>query len=261
MKIGRIVFDRTEAGLSAFRSAGMSFAEICLNFREDDERLLAEVDALRAAIAASGLPVSCLGRWNHAVQENSSLLKDEVSRYLSLVDAAAAIGAKTFVVGCNYDPSISLYKNYQNAIDFLGALAERAKPHGIRVAVQNCDWNNFIVSPREWEVVLGELPDLFIKYDPSHAYNRGADYLAELSDWGERVAHMHIKGCVKAGHHPIDDPPAGMDDLRWGAIFAILYARGYDGDLSIEPHSKTWRGERGEAGVAFTKRYIEKFIV
>ena len=109
--------------------------------------------------------------------------------------------------------------------------------------------------------MLGELPELCLKYDPSHAYSRSADYLAELSDWGERVAHVHVKGITRAGKCAIDDPPAGMDDLKWGAIFSILYARGYDGDLSIEPHSKTWRGERGAAGVAFTKRFIEQYMI
>ena len=261
MRIGRIIFDRTEAGLLAFKQAGLSFAEICLNFVEDDECILKEAGKLRAAIDKSGLPVSCIGRWNHAVQKGGLLVADEVNRYLSLVDVAATLGARTFVVGCNYDSEATLYRNYSNAIEFFGALCKKAKSYGIRVAVQNCDWNNFVFSPREWEVILGELPDLCIKYDPSHAYGRGADYLAELSDWGDRVAHIHVKGCVKAGGRPIDDPPAGMDDLNWGAIFAILYARGYDGDLSIEPHSKTWKGAMAEAGVAFTKKYIEKFIV
>ena len=181
-------------------------------------------------------------------------------KYFALLDTAIGLGAKTFVCGVNKDESISLYKNYVNAIDFLGSLIERADGK-IKIAVQNCHWNNFILSPKEWEVVLGELPELWLKYDPSHAYKRGDDYLAELSDWGERIAHFHIKGVVRAGSRAVDDPPAGMDDINWGAVFAILYARGYNGDLSIEPHSKTWSGELGDAGVVYTRNFIEKFIV
>ena len=180
--------------------------------------------------------------------------------YLAQLEAAIDIGAKTFVCGCNLDSSVSLYKNYTVAIEFFKRLLSHADGR-IRIAVQNCDWNNFIVSPRDWEIVLSELPQLTIKYDCSHAMNRGDDYLAELSTWGERISHIHIKGTTHAGKRWVDDPPAGMDDIRWGAVFSVLYARGYQGDLSIEPHSATWQGELGDAGVAFTKKYIEQFIL
>ena len=261
MRIGRIIFDRTEAGLLAFKNAGLSFAEVCLNFNEDDERILQEAANLRTAIDRSGLPISCIGRWNHAVQKDGALIESEVERYLSVVDVAGALGAKTYVVGCNYDSTVSLYRNYTNAIEFFGKICDRAKAHGIRVAIQNCDWNNFVFSPREWEVILGELPDLCIKYDPSHAYGRGADYLAELSDWGDRVAHVHIKGTTIAGSKKVADPPAGMDDIKWSSLFAILYARHYNGDLSLEPHSSVWKNEMEDRGIAFTQKFIREFMV
>jgi sugar phosphate isomerase/epimerase len=180
--------------------------------------------------------------------------------YFDLLDTAIDLGAKTFVVGINYDDSITLYKNYENAISFFGDLIKRAEGR-IKIAVQNCHWNNFVLSPREWEVIMPELPELCIKYDPSHAYNRGADYLSEMSDWGERIAHFHVKGTVHAGERKVDDPPAGMDDITWGSVFATLYSRGYNGDLSIEPHSRVWQGDLGAAGVMFTKSFIEKFLL
>ena len=100
-----------------------------------------------------------------------------------------------------------------------------------------------------------------IKFDAANAYDRGEDYLGQLSDYGDRVAHIHIKGATHAGKHRVDDPPAGMDDLNWPSLFAILYARKYDGDLSIEPHSGAWLGERSDAGVRFTRDFIRKFMV
>jgi sugar phosphate isomerase/epimerase len=81
-----------------------------------------------------------------------------------------------------------------------------------------------------------------------------------MSNWGESIAHFHIKGTVHAGQRTVDDPPAGMDDINWGSVFAVLYGRGYDGDLSIEPHSNTWHGDLADFGVAFTRDYVKKFI-
>lgn len=141
-----------------------------------------------------------MGRWNHALQSGGAIDKKQLDGYFRLLDAAVNVGARTFVCGINYDDSISLYKNYANAIRFFDMLLKRAAGSGIKIAVQNCDWNNFVVSPREWEVVLGELPELYIKFDASHSYNRGGDYLAELSDWESASLTFTSRArCMPAG--------------------------------------------------------------
>ena len=58
-----------------------------------------------------------------------------------------------------------------------------------------------------------------------------------------------------------DNPPAGIDAINWRAFFAALYQHGYDGDLSIEPHSATWHGDLGEKGVAYTVKYIRELML
>ncbi|MCQ2385596.1 MAG: sugar phosphate isomerase/epimerase [Clostridia bacterium] len=261
MRLGRIQNDYTAKGFDLVKKQNLDFLEFCCNSQEEAEKLVAAVPAVQAECRRTSLPVSCVGRWNHNVQENGVLLPERLKSYYDLLDAAAALGAKTFVAGCNYDDSVSLYRNYQNAVALFGGLLEHAKGKNIAVAVQNCSWFNFVATDRDFDIVLGELPDLKLKYDPSHAYNRGEDYLRLLAKWGSRVAHVHIKGTTHAGEFPVADPPAGMDDIRWGSLFSILYSVGYDGDLSIEPHSGAWTGEKGEAGVAFTRDFISGLMV
>ena len=260
MRLGRIQNDISEKGFDLVVAQGMEFIEICCNFPKDMDSVISSVDAIKEQIARTGVDVSCVGRWNHDIQVGGVIAEDKLEHYLQLLDAAVEIGAKTFVCGCNYDDSVSLLTNYKNAVYMFSKLIERADGR-IKIAIENCEWNNFIVSPEQWKIVLGELPELCIKFDASHAYNRGEDYLAQLSDWCERVAHVHIKGTVHAGARKVDDPPAGMDDILWRPLFAVLYSRGYDGDLSIEPHSKTWQGELGNAGVLYTRDFIRNFII
>ena len=260
MRLGRIQNDFSPAGFDLVKSEGLDFIEICCNLEEDMDKLIAAKDDIKAQIARTGIDVSSIGRWNHDVQENGQVNEEKLDKYLQLLDTAIELGAKTFVCGCNKDESVSLFKNYQNAIYMFRKILDRADGR-IKVAVENCCWNNFINKPEQWKVVLDELPELCLKFDPSHAYNRNLDYLEQLNDWGERVAHVHIKGAVHAGKRYVDDPPAGMDDIQWGSVMAILYARGYNGDLSIEPHSATWQGELGSGGILFTRDYIRKFII
>ena len=125
-------------------------------------------------------------------------------------------------------------------------------------------------------------------------------YLEEAMEWGDYFGYVHIKGVIQRGlsHEPLhmelfkmmheypeaaaqlqnsplfkndgpfaynpqsyDNPPAGIDVINWRAFFAALYQHGYDGDLSIEPHSRTWRGELGEKGVRYTIKYIRDLML
>ena len=261
MRIGRIQNNYTQEGFELVKNQGLSFVEICRNSQEESEQLVADREKVLAVSKKTGIDISSVGRWNHDVVSGGILVPERAKSYHDLLDTAIYLGAKTFVCGINRDESISLYRNYTYAIELFGSLCERAKGTGVKVAVQNCYWNNLIVRPKDWEIVLGELPDLWIKYDASHSYNRGDDYLAELSDWGDRVAHVHIKGTTHAGSRAVADPPAGMDDIKWSSLFSILYARGYDGDLSIEPHSSIWQGELGAAGVLFTRDFVKQYLM
>ena len=47
----------------------------------------------------------------------------------------------------------------------------------------------------------------------------------------------------------------------WGPFLSILYAKGYDRGISIEPHSKVWSGELGEKGIDYAVEYLKRIIL
>lgn len=264
MKLG-IINGYSASSFDYVKSIGLDFIEVCRNDDNEAADFIAKADSVKAEIKRTGLPIQSVGRWNCISNVGGRLDADKLALQKGLLDAAIKVGSPNFVCGINYDDSVSLYRNLTIAIEFFGRMIEQAKASGsgIKIAAYNCSWGNFVYEPNVWKVVLGELPELMIKYDCSHSCGRGADYLAELSDWGDRIAHMHVKGFVSAGRRGVDDPPAGIDSINWPTVFAILYSRGYDAGLSIEPHSATWRGdsELGRAGVKFTTEYIRRFIL
>ena len=131
----------------------------------------------------------------------------------------------------------------------------------MKIATYNCRWDNFVCDPMAFTLIHGHVKDLYIKYDPSHCIYAGGDYLQEARDWAHRFLHVHLKGSLVIGGQRYDDPPAGMDQTDWGAFLAILYAKGYDGNLSIEPHSQNWKGELGEKGIDYTIRYFRNLML
>ncbi len=263
MKLGIICSNPTKENTEYVRGLGLSCVEICNNNNEETLRCHENMADYIANVREAGLFFSSVGRWNSNMNAGGHVNEEEFAIVSKTLEDAIAAGAPTFVCGCNYDDSTSLYRNYSAAVEIFGRLAEKAKGTGTSVAIYNCDWNNFVHDMDAWKIVLGELPDVKIKYDASHSYHAGRDYMREISDWGDRFSHVHVKGAVKTGGRYVDDPPAGMDDLQWGSIFAALYARGYDGCLSIEPHSAAWMPnmERGKAGIRYTIDYIRKFIM
>ncbi|MGI6337163.1 MAG: sugar phosphate isomerase/epimerase family protein [Eubacteriales bacterium] len=262
MKLGIIRNQKDAQAFTYAKEHGLSFVELCLNFEPDTQQFIAQVPTLKKRSEEAGIPLASIGRWNASPLDEQGKVKphllEEAKRTM---DGAAALKCPVYVCGVNYVEGLSLYRNYSAAIDFFGQMLDYARPLGLKVAVYNCDWNNWIHGAREWEVVLGELPELGIKFDASHAIAGGRDYLGEMRDWAGRFYHVHVKGYVQINGKYVDASPAGLDGIDWHTVMAILYANGYDAGLSIEPHSSVWQGDLGERGIAYTIRYMKKLIV
>lgn len=260
MKLG-MISGYSEDRFKYVQGRGLDFIEICSNFDNETQLFIEKKEETKALIEKYGVPVLSVGRWNAEPIKDGKIDRVVTDMVKAQIAAAAYIGSPVFNLGVNRDESITLYKNYVLAVEYLREILDWGKEKGITIALYNCGWNNFICEDKAWEVILPELPELMIKYDCSHTYGRGVNYLWELHKWADRVAHMHVKGTIKIENQYVDDPPAGIDALDWKSIFAVLYARGYDGTLSIEPHSSIWHGDLGERGIDYTVKFIRDLMV
>ena len=252
---------------------------------------------LKAAMEETGVEVGAVGRWASRILDAEGKVDPaEWGEVKKLIDFGAALGAKHYLCSVNYVPALSYYQNITAAIAVLKDIVAYAETHGMQTAIVNCMMGgNYIRTPEQWKLVLDEVPGLGIKYDPSHSFVHAGDkgaYLEEGLDWGDRFQYVHIKGVIQygeseepamwakldflkqhpqlfeelgkdlfGGHKRYDNPPAGIDMINWRAFFAVLYKYGYDGYLSIEPHSATWQGDKGEKGVKYTIKYIRDLML
>lgn len=253
MELGMISWIREE-DFQHVKDKGLSFVELDVNDRA--EEFLNALEDVKTYSARYNLPVGAVGRWGSDRIDAKGIREEELALEYRLIDATAELGCSVYITGCNYVDEISYYENCRYAIAYFERLIAYGKDKGVRICTYNCRWNNFVCTPMAYTLIHGYLKELYIKYDPSHCIYDGGDYLKEARDWGSRFIHVHLKGSLVVGGERYDDPPAGLDQTNWPAFLAILYAQGYSGRLSIEPHSANWKGELGEKGLDYTIRYF-----
>lgn len=259
-------------GIRYAASKGMKNIEFCYNVDNDISVLENRLPDLKAALKENHASLASLGRWGtKKIAADGSVIESELQDTYHMIDLAAALGSPVFHTGVNFEdgtdkknPHDSDHpeKGIASAIEFLKLAVDYGKSKGVKISVYNCDWCNFVREPKFWFPILHSIPELGIKYDPSHCINCGnGRYLEEIRDFGSRFYHFHIKGTLNIDGDHVDDPPAGLDMINWRAVLGMLYAVGYDGVLSIEPHSGIWKGELGEKGLDYTIRYFSEMIL
>ena len=258
MRIG-FICDLSEHDFAFARQNGFK----CVEFNgADNVDFTSKARELATYVKDYGVVFNMIGLFGrNYISDDPSERAMHLSDAKKTIDFCEVIGSPLFVTGAGHEEDRPLKENVRRATDHLGELIEYGKPRGVRVALYNCHWGNFAVAPDSWELLMPALPDLGIKYDPSHAIGDNRDFLAELRDWGKKVYHIHAKGSLVIGGKRFPDPMPGMDETNWGAMFAVLYEQDYPGDVNIESHSGEWLGSRRYPGLLFSKRYLEQFII
>ncbi len=262
MKLGIICSYENESTFESVKNLGLDGMEFTVNHNIDSEKFLSDVPTIKARLEKYGLLCLSTGRWGmKRIDENGNIIPEALQHDKNVILGASQLNCPVFNCGCNYAVNRSLKENYEIAINYFSLLSDFAKDKNVKIAIYNCDWENFIVSPVQWEVILGSLPDIGIKYDTSHCIYRGGNYLSEMANFGDRFYHFHAKGSLVIDGKRYDDPPVGMDTTSWGAVFDILYTKNYSGAVCYEPHSQYWTGKKGRWGIDFSIDYLKKFIM
>ncbi len=259
MKLGIIAPSHDRKGLEYAKELGLSYAEFDINY-DDVTGVTNNAEAFKKDIAELGVYISAVGRWGRPrINADMSFNQKELSDEKALIDFCAYVGCPVYICGVNYVEGQSYFSNITAAVEYIKTLMEYAAGR-VKICTYNCSWDNYIDKPHEWDIVHDHLKGLGIKYDPSHAINGGRNYMREIVKYGDKVCHIHLKGTINVGGVHVDDPPAGLDTINWGAFVSVFRKFGYEGVLSIEPHSATWQGELGDKGVRYTVEYFKRLL-
>lgn len=163
----------------------------------------------------------------------------EFQNLVRLMDACNHLDTKIIHVGTG-SKTAHPDKDIERSIEFLGKAIEEAKKRKLTIALYTCQVSNYAWEPRFWPPLFQSLPDLRMKYDPSHGYHSKRDYLGEIREWGHKIVHLHAKGgylSPNGTRDPMGDPPPGEDQIDWLGLLQTLIDVNYKGAMVIEMHS------------------------
>lgn len=168
-------------------------------------------------------------------------------------------------------------------------IVEYAEELGLQIAVEAWPggapyYANIACSPEMWRAMFKEVPSraLGLCYDPSHLVRMSIDYLRALSEFGDRVLHVHGKDTevrteelYETGIYGRSFSPSpirfaegwwrycipGTGAVDWAKVVSRLEEFGYDRAISIELEDhRFWdTPQLQQEGLLRAKRHIEQF--
>ncbi len=149
----------------------------------------------------------------------------------------AAVELGVPIVNCGPGGKAGDEESFQQTVDSLSALAERAESYGVTLCVKAHVGAAIHDTPstlRLMEAVTS--PAFGIDMDPSHIYRAGENPVEAIEAVISRVKHVHIRDCKGPGPRPGE--PAmqanGRGDVDLVGYIRVLHEHGYDGPLDLE---------------------------
>jgi len=232
--------------------------------RMDKKRAL----AIRRTVEAHSLYISALACYTPYLTDPAAgeTARDQV---LAAIDAAALLDVKVVCALTGYPaPGTTALDTIRQVLPhvFEPVLA-RAREKNVRIAVEN--WPRTCLRGVDtFEALFHAIPDehLGLNYDPSHLVRQDCDWLAPVSQFRDRIFHVHAKDVLIdrarrdrvgiLGERWWRYVLPGFGEIRWGEFISHLRQNGYDGVLSIEHEDEYQLVEEGFARAAW---HLEQF--
>ena len=179
-----------------------------------------------------------------------------------------------------YDKADSIRRTPARSLDqfvqTFDPIVEYAEKKNVKLAFENCPlMGNIAISPVMWREILKRLDSskVGLAYDPSHLIWQFIDPYAPLTEFGDKIFHVHakdweikeerLKECgILTDFSWWNYRIPGHGLLDWSKLTGELKKAGYQGTVSIEHEDPDYEDslELVENGLILGKEYLKTFI-
>jgi sugar phosphate isomerase/epimerase len=242
---------------------------------------------VRELIDMQGVAISGLGYYPNPLAADRAEAEASISHLHHLIDAAAELDIGVVNTFVGRDPALSVDASWPRFLEVWRPLVKHAEERNVRIGIENCpmlftadEWpggKNLATSPAIWRRMFADIPSTSfgLNFDPSHLIWQQMDYLAPLSEFRDRLVHVHAKD-ARIDRGPLDAHGVlsypklwhtpklpGLGDVRWGAFLGVLADAGYDGDVAIEVEDRAFEGalEKRREALIISRRYLLQYLI
>jgi sugar phosphate isomerase/epimerase len=219
---------------------------------------------IKDMLAEKGLVISSLGYYPNPLQpdlEQRSLVIEHLKR---VIVAAALLDVPVVGTFIGNDKNQTVPANLEEFARVWPPIVRFAAEHGVKIGIENCpmifsydEWpggNNLASTPAIWKKMWEIIPDrnFGLNLDPSHLIWQMIDYERVVSDFKDRIFHVHAKdlqidreglyqnGVLSLGMGWQIPRLPGLGDVQWDRFISALYRAGYDYVVSVEHEDRAF---------------------
>jgi len=245
-----------------------------------------DADQIATQVVDAGLRVGSvdLAEWQGMISADKGKREEAVARNSEYIAACAAAGAMNhFIVMLPENKDLPPEENFGYMVESFNALAPTFEANSAHLVIEAWPGPGALVcTPEAHRAFFRECPSpaMGVNYDPSHLIRMGICPLRFLSEFAERVFHIHGKDTELMGEGLYEygntlprifgsNPGFGSTywrytipghgQMRWTQGFRMLEAAGYKGCISVELEDANFNGaeDTEKQGLVFGGRFLE----
>ena len=194
------------------------------------------------------------GYENYMAGRPARQVRDAFDHFRRILDAGAALGAKTFVYHGRNTPQLSpLPWNLNWNVEALVPMCAEAEARGMVIGWENVYWCQ-LTEPQRVLEARDALPQVRFTLDIKQAMRAGCDPIAFVHAMGNRLCNVHVCDWREDGMLCLP----GEGGFDFDALFAALREVEYEGPVIMEPYSKLIGSDEAlERSIAFMREKMK----
>ncbi len=149
----------------------------------------------------------------------------------------AAVACGIPIINCGPGGKSDDEASFQERIESLGRLADRAAHYGVTLCVKAHVGAAIYNTPTTLRALAAiSSPAFGLDMDPSHIHRAGENPVEAIAAVIARIRHVHIRDCKgrERGPGKPEDQANGRGDIDLVGYIRVLHANGYRGPLDLE---------------------------